>query len=391
MDSFLNDLRSGIRILTRSPGSAAAAVLVLALGIGLSTAMFSIVHGIMYRGLPIEGGERIYHLEKSQRPGWRFVEPRDFFEWRRQQTSFEALSAFAMTNVYLSDGHSAERHAGAAITADAFAQLRVRPVHGRLFNASDDQPGAEPVVILGHRAWSESYGSDPGIVGRSLTVDGRPATVIGVMPQGFRFPLFQDVWTPLKAEEARPGWGRGLLLEVFGRLRDGVTHDQARLEMNLINQRVAEAHPDEDGPVGVAVTPYSRAFTEGPEKGLVRAALGAVSFVLLIACTNVANLLLARTASRSRELAVRSALGAGRGRVIAQVLSESLCLAIPAAVSGLALGAIGVKLFNDAASVGRWEYVHRPARPDRGDLSRRRKPFALLGEVRRRGARNTGS
>ena len=178
MDAILTDLKSGFRILTKSPGPAAAAVLVLALGIGLSAATFSIVNGVLYRPLPFEDGHRIYHLEKGDTRGWRFVEPRDYFEWRAQQTSFEELSAYAIMNVFLSDGHTAERYSGAAISADAFAQLRIRPLIGRAFTAADDRPGAEAVVLLGHRVWSEQFGGDPEAVGRPVLVDGRPLVTV---------------------------------------------------------------------------------------------------------------------------------------------------------------------------------------------------------------------
>lgn len=359
MRFFLADLRAGFRSLRKSPGPAITAVLVLTVGIGATATIFSIVDGIILQGLPFEDGDRILHLETrlAARGGeLRGVPVHDFVAWRQAQTSFEDLAAFYRSSTYISGSDMAERFRGTRISANAFGQLRVQAALGRTFQEADDRPGAPRVVLLAHSLWRDRYGSDPDIVGRVLLVDSQPATVVGVMPESFRFPVREDLWLPLQPDPSAVERGEGVPLSVFGRLREGVAADTARQEMALITQRLAAAHPESNDGVSAALEPYLLQVVDENERTLGFTSLTAVFFVLLIACSNVANLLLARAAARTRELAMRTVLGAGRGRIIAQVLAESLCLAALAAPLGIGLAVLAIGQFNRAVANQDWPY-----------------------------------
>jgi len=351
MADLIQPLRLSIRTLRRSPGLTAIAILALTLGIGLTTAMYSIVHGAL-RDLPFEQADRLLHLEcnkPSEDIDSMEVTIDDFLDWRRQQSSFEGLAAFYDGTANLAgDDASPERYDGAFITANAFAMLRQDAALGRTFGAGEDGPGAPATVILGHKVWRDRFRSDPGVIGRTVRINGEPTVVIGVMPKGFRFPVDQDLWLPLRWDADRPRRGEGQTLEVFGRLVPGVTADQAQVEMSSIARRLAQAYPETNEGVGAVVKPYTEEFIGEEAINLLYTMLVAVLGVLLIACANVANLLLARTALRSREVAVRSALGAGRLRVILSVLGEAAILAAAGAVLGLILAAVGVRMFDHA-------------------------------------------
>ena len=355
MGSIARDLRFGLRLLLKNPGHTIAAVLALALGIGLSTAMFSIVYGAMYRGLPFEESERIMHLETAnpskKRPSIE-VYLHDFLDWQRRQTSFEDLAAYYSGTVNLSGaGHSSEkpeRFDGAFVTSSLLRTVRVQPILGRGFGPADDLPDAPPVALLSWGVWKARYGGDPKIVGRPVRVNGTPGTILGVMPQGFSFPENEQVWTNLRMDPLRIERGQGETLEVIGRLKTGVKIEQARAEMKGIAKALAAAHPKTNEGLEARVKPLMEEFMEGPIRGLLLFMLACCLFVLLIACTNVASLLMARASRRTRELAIRSALGAPRGRLIGQLLLESLLLSLIGAIPGVFLAGWGVRLFNDA-------------------------------------------
>jgi len=353
--TFLHEIRLALRMLGKNLGLTTLAVLAFTLGLGLVTIMFSIVHGAL-RKLPFEEADRLLHLERNQLS--RNIESmevtlHDFLDWREQQTSFEGLAAFTMTTVNLAgDGEKPERYFGAAMTANSFGLLGgTAPVLGRDFRAGEDQPGAEPVVILGHHVWQGRFGKDSAILGKTVRLNGEPTTVIGVMPEGFKFPFNQDVWTNLILDPTGVERGEGTTLEVYGRLRDGVSRQQAAAEMSAIAQGLAEHFPDTNEGVGAVVKPYTEEFVGREAIALLSTMLAAVFGVLLIACANVAHLLLARTATRGKEVAIRSALGASRLAVMRPLLTEALVLAALGALGGLIVAAVGIELFN-AAIVG---------------------------------------
>ena len=351
MHSLRQDLRFGARSLARSPGLAVVAVLALSLGIGLTTMMFSIIYGGLMKGLPFPEPHELVHLERNN-PS-RDIESmevpiHDLEDWRARQRSFEGLGAFYTGTVNVAGTERPERFDGAFISANAFSLIGATAAMGRTFRDGEDRPGAEPVIILGHTAWRNRFGADPDIVGTSIRVNGRPATIIGVMPEGFAFPFVQEVWVPLQLDAAALPRGEGMSLEVFGRLRDGVSLDAAQVELSAIAKAVADENPRTNEGVGARVQPFANEYIGEEPRSMLYTMLGAVFFVLLIACANVANLLLSRAASRTREVGIRTALGASRRRVIMQFIAEALVLAAVGALIGLGFARVGIDWFNRA-------------------------------------------
>ena len=357
MSRFPADLRFGFRMLVKNPGLAAIAVTAFALGIGLTTVSFSLVYGAIIRGLPFPEPERLIHLEES-RPEHgiesRAVSIPDFADWRAQQTAFEDLSGFAMGTANLAiAGEKPERQAAAYTTASMFDLVKVQPRIGRAFTPVDDAPGAPQIVLLSDGLWQGRFGGDPGVLGRSIRVNGEPATIVGVMPPGFRFPLLQDLWVNLRPDPTALKRDEGRRLEVFGRLKPGVTMAGAGANLAAITRRLGAEYPATNKGIIPLLKPYTEEFI-GPEvSAMLYTMLAGVFGVLLIACANVANLLLARTALRSREVAIRTALGASRRRLVAQMLCETGVMALIGAVLGLVIAAVGIRLFNDAMADSR--------------------------------------
>jgi predicted permease len=349
MNGLARDILLGFRRLARTPGQTLAAVAALTLGIGLSTAAFSMTWGIVVRGLPVEKPGQILHLESDNPPQNQpslGVYLQDFLEWRRRQTSFEGLAAYQLQTANLSGDRQAERVEGARLSADAFDLLRVRPALGRGFRAGEDSPQAERVVVLGWDLWQARYGGDPEVIGRAVRVNGAPATVVGVMPEGFGFPLHQQVWEPMRLDPGRSPRGSGPTVEVFGRLRDGVTAERARAEMSGIARALAAELPATNRGRGAVVRPYTEKYLgDGPAQ-VLHAMLGACLLVLVLGCTNVAALGSARAAQRTREMAVRTALGASRGRLLRLLLVESFLTAALGTLLAIPLAAAGVRTFN---------------------------------------------
>jgi putative ABC transport system permease protein len=331
-----DSLALGIRRLGTDPGHATLAVLTLALGIGLTAAMFAIVEGTFLRGLPFPDGERIVRVERLQ-PDATGVFPFAVSEavaLRGAQTSFDVLGAWRGSLLNLSgSGEPAEPYNAGYVTADLLAMTGVRPILGRSLRPEDERAGAPPVVVLSGQLWQSRFGGDPQVVGRMVRVAGEPATVVGVMPAGFRFPLNQYFWLPLRFDEAERKEYR---LQLIGRLRAGITPQRARAEIASRVRHLPSASRAQGMP-RIAVLPFLSGYVDEDLRSRQLVMLGAVCGVLLIACVNVANLLLVRSARRTPEIAVRAALGAGRGRLATQLLAETLALAAAGGALGLGL------------------------------------------------------
>ncbi len=341
LDVVSHHLRQALRALRRSPGTSGLAVVSLACGLGLAASMFSLVDGLLLRGLPFADADRYMYLESTEVERGRRglpVEPRDFLDWRRAQTSFEYLVAFSPRSLNLADDDGwPERRGGCYTTHEFFAAQPVRPVLGRGFSAREDTPGAAAVAVIGHQLWTHRYAGDPNVLGRVLRVDGEDAEIIGVMPPGFKFPLRQEIWLPLRLDEE----GQGPPVMVFGKLRQGMSRAAAQAEVAAAAARLAAEHPETHAGRGAAVMPYTAKFMWQRLERALWTVLGLVVLGLLIACANVASLLAARALGRRRELAIRGALGASRARVAAYVLNESLVLSVAGAAGGLVLARLG--------------------------------------------------
>lgn len=347
MGTFLQDIRYGLRMLFKHPGFTAVAVLALALGIGANSAIFSVVNGVLLRPLPYEDADRLVMIWEHNFPRNRprnVVAPFNFIQWRQQVTSFEGLAAFGTGRMTLTGAGEPERIHGQNATANYFSLLSVAPLHGRVYTPEEDRPGAERVVVLGHRLWIRRFGGDLDIVGKTVTFDADAYTVIGIMPPDFSFFAPEsEFWTPLRLNPGMDWSSSGRSLLAFGRLRPGVSLTQAQVEISTIAGQLTQAYPEFDTGWGVNLVPLHEQIV-GDVRLALFVLLGAVGFVLLIACANVANLLLARAAARQREIAVRTSLGAGRMRIIRQLLTESLLLSGLGGVLGLLFTMWGIDL-----------------------------------------------
>jgi predicted permease len=346
-------------MLRRSSGVAVLAALALGLGIGSTTTMYSITRGIL-RELPVHEPERLVHIAVTDRTAgddYLRIPAADFIALRDQQRSFESIAAYEDGSVHLGDAvHRAERVMSAVVTASLFSVLRTSPLLGRTITTADEQPGGSPVAVLGYTLWQNRYGGDRNVIGTTIRINGTPTTVVGVMPEGFGFPRKEQLWTPLVMDASsaiRPGAGVQDALvayTVIARLRDAATVESAGAEVAAIGRRLAIADPTAHEGRSLAARPYYDEMIPRDARIIFCAMLLVVSFVLLIACANVANLLLARAVTRSREIAVRMALGAAPGALVRQLLVESLAVAVPGGLLGLALAYAGVAVFN--AGVG---------------------------------------
>ncbi len=352
MGIFLTDLKHGFRMLVKHPGLAAIAITALALGLGLTTTMWSITWGGILRGLPFEEADRILHLERA-RPSHGInsygVPVSDFAAWREQQQSFEDLAAFSEGTVNLSGPEGKpERFEGGFITAATFRLLRVQPLRGRLFTDQDNLPGAAPVTIISWDLWQNRFGGEPDVLDKTLRANGQIRQIVGVMPKGFLFPTNARIWLPREMNPLAAAWGEGEQLEVMGRLRPGVTMARAQQEFEGICARLAQEHPKENEGVTPIIKPFTEEYIGREPILMLWTMMAAVFGVLLIACSNVANLLLARAATRTKEVAVRTALGASRWRIVSQLLTESLVLSAIGAVLGTGIAWAGTRMFMNA-------------------------------------------
>jgi predicted permease len=353
MAGLMTDIRYALRMLVKHPAVSGLAVGALALGIGLTAIMFSIVYGALMRGLPFENGDRIVSVQRAnpsigaESMG---VSIHDYQDWREQQTSFEYLAALYSGTVNVRWSNEPERYDGSFVTANTFDALGVSAFVGRTFTEDEDEPGAPATVILSYDLWMERFDGDRSALGQAVKVNGEQAEIVGVMPEGFAFPNRQDLWVPLRMNALEIPRNEGTWLSVFGALAEDRTLDAAALEFAGIGRRLAEAYPETNGGVSPVMQSYVEQSIGSEAVALLYTMLGAVSLVLLIACANVANLLLARAAQRTREVGVRTALGASRWRVVTQLVVEALALALVAAAIGTGIAWVGVGIFDRAVA-----------------------------------------
>ena len=349
LDGIVQDVRHAVRGLRRSPGFTLTAVATLALGIGVNAMVFTVTNAVLFKGFPrVQSNDRILYMTTSP---YCCVSYPDFEDWRASAKSFEGMAlVHGVQQTYSDQSGFPETAYTTEVSADTFTVVGQRPLLGRDFAPSDELPGAAPVAILSHGFWERRYGKDPAIVGHGVRINGALTTVIGVMPQGFSFPQNQDLWLPLvPTAEVRTRENHNTWF-VFGRMADGVTIETARAEMAAIGKRLESAYPATNKGFPPIVYTFSEFFI-GPNATLIyRAMWGAVGFVLLIACANLANLLLARALSGSREISVRIALGAGRWRIIRQLLIESVMLSGLGGLVGWWIAKWGVRLYALAAT-----------------------------------------
>ncbi len=359
MYTLWQDLRYALRTLAKQPMFALVAILTLALGIGANTAIFSVANALFFRPLGMPDSERLVSAISVDKTGrTQYVSVPDFEDWRKQAQGFEGFTAFVPQSVNLTGRDEPTRVRGGFVSDNFFQIIGVAPATGRGFTpGKDDQEGAERVCILQHETWQGLYGGDPGILGKPVTLNNEPFTVIGVMPAGFRFPFDEiEVWMPhhtwppyrsMLAQNLVQRRSTGLIAPI-GRIKPGVTFEQAHTELQTIAARLAERYPEGGEKRTARMQPFREVVIDQARLPAL-VLMGAVFFVLLIACANVANLMLVRAASRVRELATRAALGAGRGRLVRQILTEVSLLWLAGGLVGIAIGRFGLDLLMSAA------------------------------------------
>src|SRR5262245_57316947 len=346
IDSLIQDVRYGARMLRKSPGFTLVAVMTLGLGIGANTAIFTVINSVLLNPLPYRDSDRLVMMwERTPQLPSMMVSYPDYLDWKQQNHVFEDIAVFNRYQAFNLTGRDRpERIAGGRATANLFSVLGVRPAIGRGFLAEEDEPGAERVAVLTDGLWKRLFGSDPTIVGQSITLSGESYTVVGILAPEMQFGGV-ELWVPLGDFVNRDLMNRANHngLAALGRLGSGVTLDQARADMDSIAHALEVQYPDSNAQQGINYLVLTEA-TVGAIRPALQILLVAVGFVLLIACANIANLMLGRASARARETAVRQSLGAGRGRLIRQFMTESLLLAIAGGALGLGLAFLGVRL-----------------------------------------------
>jgi putative ABC transport system permease protein len=351
VELWLQDARYSARTLRLNPGFAATAVVVLALGIGVNATVFTLANAVMFKNQPFAGSEKILYITGTRpaRGGdYQAVSYPDYLDFRAQSKAFESLAAFEVDGASLSDGEGFPEHYRALrISANGFPSIGQKPVIGRDLVPADEAPGAEAVAIVSYRVWDTRYGRSPTVIGKTVRINGAPTAIIGVMGPEMRFPGDIDVWKPLIST---PEYAKrdNRFLTLFGKLADGESPSTAQAELSTIAWRLAHAYPQTNQGTGAAIRSFNQFALRDKLRSMFVAMLGAVAFVLLIACANAANLMLGRAVGRAREISIRVALGAGRWRVIRQLLIESVMLAAAAGALGWFIAIGGARMFRRA-------------------------------------------
>ncbi|MDI1335666.1 MAG: ABC transporter permease [Lacunisphaera sp.] len=350
----MSTLRYALRLLYRQPGFSLIAAFSLALGIGLVATQFSLIDGILLRGMPLPDAQHLLHIArqdpKNNSPEyWELLPNRDYLALRERQTSFQSLAATQWLGLNLSGpGLVPSRQTGALSSANLLDVLGIQPMLGRWFTVAEDLPGQPLFVILSHKLWQTEFGAAPGVLGRTITINGETGAIIGVMPPKFTFPGDQNLWTNLRATPSDPRVRLVERVELFGRLRPGVTVDQARTEFDVLAASLVKLWPETNqGYARMNLQTIARAYSGGGTQPLLLMMLAMTVLILLLACVNVASMLLGRASQRTRELAVRAAVGASRGRLIRQLLAEAFILAGLGAAGGLLVASFGVDLLQE--------------------------------------------
>jgi predicted permease len=352
MVTLVADLRYGLRMLLKTPGLSLVAVLTIALGVGLTTHTYSTLDGTVLRGVPVPDNDRLVLVdERIPRLGidQNGTPLHDFLDLRERQTVFEDVAAYTMSSLNLAGEEAPpERVRGVRVSANALDLLGVPPLLGRAFRAGEDAPDASPRIVLSYDLWQNRFDGDPDVVGRTIRVNGEATEIVGVMPEGFAFPFMESAWMPYDFDPATTS-RRAAFLDVFARTKPGIAPDAVDAELARISADIAAVHPEENEDVRLWSAPFSERYMPPQITAVMFLMLAATFGVLLIACANVANLLLARTSVRGREVAIRTALGASRLRVVRQLLAEALALALVGGAAGVVIAWVGVEAF--AASV----------------------------------------
>jgi putative ABC transport system permease protein len=355
MDTLVQDIRFGLRMLLKAPGFTAVAIIVLALGIGANTAIFSVVNAVLLRPLPYPQPDRLVQVwhtpPQSSFPGAKIfsVSPANYFDWVNQNRSFEQLAIYGFMSFNLTGKGEPESLIATRVSSNFFSVLRTQPMAGRVFTSEEDSSGHGKVVIISHAFWQSHFGADPNTVGQTISLNSESYTIVGIMPAKFAFPTSSDpkfqtqMWTPIAwTDKDRSVRGNHNFL-VIGRLKLDTTLEQAKAEMTTISSRLEQQYPADDKGWGATIIPMREQMV-GEVRTALMILLGAVGFVLLIACANVANLVLVKTLARQKEIAIRTALGASSFRVLRQILAETLMLSLCGGLLGLAVAHFGVRL-----------------------------------------------
>jgi predicted permease len=352
MESLWQDIRYGFRMLLKSPGFTVVAAVTLALGVGANSAIFSVVNGVLLKSLPYKQPEQLMRVFETNPTFPKFpISPANFLDYREQSRVFDDFATFYRSDLQLAEGDRPERLSAMLVSAGYFRLLGFEPILGRDFQPEDEQEANSRVVVLSHNLWQSRFASDPQIIGKTVRLNGNLFTIIGVMPAGVQhvggdyhsLPHGEnvDVWWPLSLDRIRNRRGSHFL-NAIGRLKPDITKEQAESEMNVIAASLEQQYPNSNKNWRIKLIPLRQEIV-GKVQPMLLVVFGAVGFVLLIACVNVANLLLARATAREKEIAVRTALGAGRWRIIRQILIESTLLAVLGGTLGLIFGIWGVR------------------------------------------------